>query len=102
MKKHIRIKLKSFDFRIMEKLILKFINIAYSTKAKIYGPIPLPIIKEKFTILISPHVDKDARDQYEICTYKRLLGIITSNFKTIEKLMKIKLISGIFIKINII
>ncbi|WMC18761.1 MAG: 30S ribosomal protein S10 [Enterobacteriaceae bacterium PSpicST2] len=102
MKKHIRIKLKSYDFRIIEKLILKFQNIVYKTNAKIHGPIPLPTLKEKFTILISPHVDKDARDQYEICTYKRLLDIITTNFKTIKKIMKIKLISGIFVKINII
>ncbi|XZR52891.1 MAG: 30S ribosomal protein S10 [Enterobacteriaceae bacterium] len=86
----------------MDKLIINFIKIAYNTNSKIYGPILLPTKKEKFTILTSPHVDKDARDQYEICTHKRLLGIITSNFITIEKLMKIKLVSGIFIKINII
>ncbi|XZR53105.1 MAG: 30S ribosomal protein S10 [Enterobacteriaceae bacterium] len=102
MKKHIRIKIKSYDFRIIEKIILNFINIAYKNGSKIYGPISLPTKKERFTILISPHIDKDAREQYEICTYKKILDIITPNFNIIEKLMKTKLISGIYVKINII
>ncbi|WMC20155.1 MAG: 30S ribosomal protein S10 [Enterobacteriaceae bacterium PSpyr] len=102
MEKHIRIKFKSYDFRIIEKLILNLINIIYNTNTKIYGPTPLPTKKERFTILISPHVDKDARDQYEICTYKRIIELIIFDFKTIENLMKIKLIPGISIKINIL
>ncbi|WMC19562.1 MAG: 30S ribosomal protein S10 [Enterobacteriaceae bacterium PC38] len=102
MEKHIRIKFKSYDFRIIEKLMLNLINIIYNTNAKIYGPTPLPTKIERFTILTSPHVDKDARDQYEICTYKRIIKIIIFNFKTIENLMKLKLIPGINIKVNVI
>ncbi|BFI91134.1 30S ribosomal protein S10 [Enterobacterales bacterium endosymbiont of Anomoneura mori] len=99
MKKHIRIKLSSYDYRLINKIIVNFINIAIKTNSIIYGPIPLPIIRERFTILTSPHVDKKARDQYEICTYRRILEIITSDFKTINDLIKIKIFSGIDVKI---
>ena len=72
----IRIRLKSFDHRLIDYSMQEIVNTAKRTGAQIHGPIPLPTRKEKFTVLISPHVDKDARDQYEIRTHKRLLDII--------------------------
>jgi len=72
----IRIRLKAFDHRLIDVSTQEIVNTAKRTGAQIRGPIPLPTRKEKFTILISPHVDKDARDQYEIRTHKRMLDIL--------------------------
>ena len=71
-KQKIRIKLKSFDHRLIDQSTAEIVNTAKRTGAKLVGPIPLPTRKERFTVLISPHVDKDARDQYEIRTHKRM------------------------------
>ena len=72
----IRIRLKAFDHRLIDVSTQEIVNTAKRTGAQIRGPIPLPTRKEKFTVLISPHVDKDARDQYEIRTHKRMLDIL--------------------------
>ena len=76
-------------------------NTAKRTGAQIRGPIPLPTRKEKFTVLISPHVDKDARDQYEIRTHKRMLDILEPTEKTVDALTKLDLAAGVEVQINL-
>ena len=75
-KQQIRIRLKAFDHKLIDQSTLEIVNTAKRTGAQVVGPIPLPTRKEKYTILISPHVNKDARDQYEIRTHKRMVDII--------------------------
>ena len=72
----IRIRLKAFDHRLIDSSTREIVETARRTGAQVKGPIPLPTRKEKFTVLVSPHVNKDARDQYEIRTHKRLLDIV--------------------------
>ena len=72
----IRIRLKAFDHRLIDVSTQEIVDTAKRTGAQVKGPIPLPTRKERFTILVSPHVNKDARDQYEIRTHKRLLDIV--------------------------
>ncbi len=99
-KEKIRIKLKSFDHRLVDDATIKIVEVAKKTGAKLSGPIPLPTRKEKFTVLISPHVNKDARDQYEINTYIRLLDIIDPSAKTVDALTKLELSAGVDIEIK--
>jgi small subunit ribosomal protein S10 len=94
----IRIKLKSFDHNLIDKSIFEIVDTAKKTGAKIIGPIPLPTRIEKFTILISPHVNKDARDQYEIKTHKRMIDIV-ANSATVDALMKLDLAAGVDVQI---
>lgn len=94
----IRIKLKSFDHRLIDKSISEIVDTAKRTGAQIIGPIPLPTRTERFTILISPHVNKDARDQYEIKTHKRMIDII-ANPATVDSLMKLDLAAGVDVQI---
>jgi len=82
----IRIRLKAFDHRLIDISTQEIVNTAKRTGAQVRGPIPLPTRIEKFTVLISPHVDKDARDQYEIRTHKRLLDIVEPTEKTVDAL----------------
>ena len=98
----IKIKLKSYDSKIIDQSVKEIIDTVKKTGAKILGPIPIPTYIERFTILISPHVDKKARDQYEIRTHKRLIVIEEPTDKTIQSLMKLDLSSGIDIKISVI
>ncbi len=97
----IRIKLKSFDHRLIDISTLEIIETAKKTGAQICGPIPLPTSIERFTILVSPHVDKDARDQYEIRTHKRLIDIVESTDRTVDALMKLNLASGVDVQISL-
>ncbi len=97
----IRIKLKSFDHRLVDISTLEIIETAKKTGAQVCGPIPLPTSIERFTVLTSPHVDKDARDQYEIRTHKRLIDIIESTDKTVDALMKLNLASGVDVQISL-
>lgn len=97
----IRIKLKSYDNTIIDKSIKDIVETVKKTGAKVNGPIPLPTNIERFTILISPHANKNARDQYEIRTHKRLIIIIDPTDKTIQALMKLDLSAGIDIKISV-
>lgn len=94
----IRIKLKSFDHKLIDRSISEIVDTAKRTGAQIIGPIPLPTRIEKFTILISPHVNKDARDQYEIKTHKRMIDII-ANPATVDSLMKLDLAAGVDVQI---
>jgi len=85
----IRIRLKAFDHRLIDVSTQEIVETAKRTGAQVRGPIPLPTRKEKFTVLISPHVNKDARDQYEIRTHKRILDIVEPTEKTVDALMKL-------------
>ena len=98
----IRIRLKAFDHRLIDRSAAEIVETAKRTGARVKGPIPLPTRKERFTILISPHVNKDARDQYEIRTHKRLMDIVDPTDKTVDALMKLDLASGVdvLIKLN--
>ena len=87
----IRIRLKAFDHRLIDSSTQEIVETARRTGAQVKGPIPLPTRKERFTVLISPHVNKDARDQYEIRTHKRLLDIVEPTEKTVDALMKLDL-----------
>lgn len=97
----IRIRLKAFDHRLIDQSTLEIVETAKRTGAQVKGPIPLPTKKEKFTVLISPHVNKDARDQYEIRTHKRLLDIIEPTEKTVDSLMKLDLAAGVEVQISL-
>ena len=97
----IRIRLKSFDHRLIDQSATEIVDTAKRTGAQVHGPIPLPTRKERFTVLISPHVNKDARDQYEIRTHKRLLDIIDPNDKTVDALMKLDLAAGVDVQIKL-
>jgi len=97
----IKIKLKSYDSKLIDKSSEEIVNTAKKTGAKVNGPIPIPTKKKKLTILISPHADKDARDQYEIKTHKRLIIIIKPTDKTVDSLMKLDLAAGVDVKISV-
>ena len=96
----IRIKLKSYDYNLVDKSAEKIVKTVKSTGAIISGPIPLPTNKKIFTVLKSPHVNKKARDQYQLCSYKRLLDIYSSTPKTVDSLMKLELPSGVEVEIK--
>lgn len=97
----IRIRLKAFDHRIIDKTTASIVETAKRTGAQVRGPIPLPTCKERFTILISPHANKDARDQYEIRTHKRMVDILSPTEKTVDALMRIDLAAGIDVHISL-
>ena len=97
----IRIRLKAFDHKLIDQSALEIVETAKRTGAKVRGPIPLPTRKERFTVLISPHVNKDARDQYEIRTHKRLVDIVDPNDKTVDALMKLDLSAGVDVQIQL-
>jgi small subunit ribosomal protein S10 len=97
----IRIRLKAFDHRLIDQSAQEIVDTARRTGAQIRGPIPLPTRKEIFTVLISPHVNKDARDQYEIRTHKRLLDIMNPTDKTVDALMKLDLAAGVDVQIKL-
>ena len=94
MSQKIRIKLKSYDFNLVDKSAEKIVKTVKSTGAVVSGPIPLPTHKKIYTVLKSPHVNKKARDQFQLCSYKRLLDIYSSTSKTVDALMKLELPSG--------
>jgi small subunit ribosomal protein S10 len=97
----IRIRLKAFDHRLIDRSATEIVETAKRTGARVKGPIPLPTRTERYTILISPHADKDARDQYEIRTYKRLMDIIDPTDKTVDALMKLDLAAGVDVQIKL-
>jgi len=97
----IRIRLKAFDHRLIDTSTLEIVDTAKRTGAQVRGPIPLPTRKERFTVLISPHVNKDARDQYEIRTHKRVLDIVDPTEKTVDALMKLNLAAGVDVQISL-
>jgi ribosomal protein S10 len=97
----IRIRLKAFDHRLIDQSTREIVETAKRTGAQVKGPIPLPTKKERYTILTSPHANKDARDQYEIRTHKRLLDIVNPTDKTVDALMKLDLPAGVDVQIKL-
>lgn len=97
----IRIRLKAFDHRLIDSSAQEIVETAKRTGAQVRGPIPLPTRKERFTVLVSPHVNKDARDQYEIRTHKRVLDIVEPTEKTVDALMKLDLAAGVEVQISL-
>ena len=101
MAQKIRIKLKSYDHNLVDKSAEKIVKTEKTTGAVVSGPIPLPTHKRVFTVLKSPHVNKKSREQFQLCTYKRLLDIYSSTSKTIDSLMKLELPSGVDVEIKV-
>ena len=97
----IRIRLKAFDHRLIDVSTQEIVETAKRTRAQVLGPIPLPTKMERFTVLISPHVNKDARDQYEIRTHKRVLDIVEPTEKTVDALMRLDLAAGVEVQISL-
>ena len=100
-KQRIRIRLKAFDHRLIDQSASEIVETAKRTGAQVLGPIPLTTKKERYTVLISPHVNKDARDQYELRTHKRLMDIIEPTDKTVDALMKLDLSAGVDVQIKL-
>ena len=98
---NIRIRLKAFDHRLIDKSASEIVETAKRTGAQVRGPIPLPTKIERFTVLVSPHVNKDARDQYELRTHKRLMDIVDPTDKTVDALMKLDLAAGVDVQIKL-
>jgi len=101
MNQRIRIKLKSYDHNLVDKSAEKIVKTVKSTGAVVSGPIPLPTHKRIYTVLKSPHVNKKAREQFELCAYKRLLDIYSSSSKTVDALMRLELPSGVDVEIKV-
>ena len=97
----IRIRLKAFDHRLIDQSAREIVETAKRTGAQVRGPIPLPSKHEIYTVLISPHVNKDARDQYELRTHKRLMDIVDPTDKTVDALMKLDLAAGVDVQIKL-
>ncbi|HEV2614313.1 MAG TPA: 30S ribosomal protein S10 [Gammaproteobacteria bacterium] len=100
MAQKIRIYLKAFDHRLIDQSAREIVETAKRTGAHINGPIPLPTKIERMTLLVSPHVDKNARDQFEIRTHKRLIVILATD-KTVDALMRLDLSAGVDVEISL-
>ena len=96
----IRIRLKAYDHKILDQSAAKIVDTAKRTGAMVSGPIPLPTEKNIFTILRSPHVNKDSREQFELRTHKRLIDILEASSKTVDALMRLDLPAGVDIEIK--
>uniref|UniRef100_A0A832GNH0 Small ribosomal subunit protein uS10 n=1 Tax=Caldimicrobium thiodismutans TaxID=1653476 RepID=A0A832GNH0_9BACT len=96
----IRIKLKSYDHRILDKSVVDIVNTARETGAKIVGPIPLPTKISRWTVLRSPHIDKNSREQFEVRLHKRLIEILEPTQQTIDALMQLELPAGVEVEIK--
>ena len=97
----IRIRLKAFDYKLIDQSAIEIVETAKRTGAVVKGPIPLPTRKERFDLLRSPHVNKKSREQFQLSSYKRLLDIYSSSSKTIDALMKLELPSGVEVEIKV-
>ena len=97
----IRIRLKAFDYRVLDASTQEILSTARRTGAQVRGPIPLPNKIEKYTVLRSPHVDKKSREQFEMRTHKRLLDIIDPTPQTVDVLMKLDLAAGVDVEIKL-
>jgi small subunit ribosomal protein S10 len=98
---NIRIRLKAFDYRILDNSTKEIVNTAKRTGAQIRGPVPLPTRIEKFTVNRSPHVDKKSREQFEMRTHRRLLDIVDPTPQTVDALMKLDLAAGVDVEIKL-
>jgi len=101
MSQKIRIKLKSYDHNLVDKSAEKIVKTVKQTGAIVSGPIPLPTEKRIYTVLRSPHVNKEAREQFELAAHKRLIDIYSTSAKTVDALMKLELPSGVDVEIKV-
>lgn len=99
-KGRLRVKLKSFDHRVIDEAAAKILETALSTGAKVVGPVPLPTDRKIITVTTSPHVDKNARDHFEMLVHKRLVDIVDPTPKTIESLSNLELPAGVDIEVK--
>ncbi len=97
----IRIRLRSYDHKLLDKSVQEIVETARSTGARVAGPIPLPTEINKFTVLRSPHIDKKSREQFEIRTYKRLLDILEPTQQTMDAISKLDLAAGVDVEIRV-
>jgi small subunit ribosomal protein S10 len=100
-KQKIRIRLKAYDHELVDKSTQKIVDTAQRTGARVSGPIPLPTERNLFTVIRSPHVNKDSREQFEMKTHKRLIDILDPTPKTVENLMRLDLPAGVDIEIKL-
>ncbi len=101
MTQKIRIKLKAYDHRVLDNSVQQIVDAVERTGAVVMGPVPLPTKIEKFTVIRSPFIDKDSREQFEIRTHKRLIDIMEPGAKTIDNLMRLNLPAGVDIEIKL-
>jgi len=97
----IRIRLKSYDHRLLDQSVVEIVDTAKRTGARVVGPIPLPVRINRFTVLRSPHVDKKSREQFEIRTHKRLVDIVDPTSQTVDALMRLDLAAGVDVEIKL-
>lgn len=100
MNQKIRIRLKGYDYRVLDQSVAEIVDTVTRTGAKVSGPIPLPTKINKYTVLKSPHVDKKSREQFEIRTHKRLIDILEPTPETVDALMKLNLSAGVNVEIK--
>jgi small subunit ribosomal protein S10 len=100
-KQKIRIRLKAYDHRVLDQSAKQIVETAERTGAQVVGPVPLPTKIEKFTVMRSPFIDKDSREQFEIRTHKRLIDVVEPGSKTIDTLMRLNLPAGVDIEIKL-
>ena len=100
-KQKIRIRLKAFDYKLIDQSALEIVDTAKRTGAIVKGPVPLPTRLQRFDILRSPHVNKTSRDQFEIRTHQRLMDIVDPTDKTVDALMKLELPGGVDVQIRL-
>lgn len=99
-KQRIRLKLRSYDHRLLDKAVKQIVLTVKRTGAQLMGPVPLPNKKRCFTVLRSPHVDKKSREQFDLVTHKRILDIVSPSDKTMDALMKLSISSGVDVEIK--
>ena len=97
----IRIRLKAYDHRILDQSTSEIVDTAKRTGANVAGPIPLPTVRNRWTVLRSPHVDKKSREQFEMRTHKRLIDILDPTPQTVDALMKLELAAGVDVEIKL-
>jgi small subunit ribosomal protein S10 len=97
----IRIRLRAYDYKLLDQSVLEIVDTARSTGAKVAGPIPLPTEINKYCVLRSPHVDKKSREQFELRTHKRLIDILEPTQQTVDALMKLDLAAGVDVEIKL-
>ena len=98
---NIRIRLKAYDYRVLDNSTREIVNTAKRTGAQVRGPIPLPTHIERCTVNRSPHINKKSREQFEIRTHRRLLDIVEPNPQTVDALMKLDLAAGVDVEIKL-
>ena len=97
----IRIKLKAYDHKLLDWSVAEIVETTKRTGAKVVGPIPLPTVRNRWTVLRAPHVDKKSREQFEIRTHKRIMEILEPTPQTVDALMKLDLSGGVDIEIKL-